>query len=480
MLFVLFGFAFISNIDQVNAFPLVDGQLCTGANFDDPVWHPDQCECPSAIPSWINSGAACTADPVITCDFNGNVINEWQNIIAYLVSSTPYAAMLTCADQSEVRTCNNIAGTGVLSWSYTYGSCTDGLPANCIFNGSVVAHGDTVTAYEDATVPFGSSCVSEVRTCNNWNLNGTYDYSSCVVESTDPSDCDLPRWGTISSGNTVTAYENNSVACGSTCVSESRLCADGTLEWSYTNQSCSVASCGSSGWWGGGSSTSTCQLDDLICVDGIYEENVWVNCRYGELWDICEVSSTWDDSGVDYNFTRIGSITNSPYSAELNLAYLYAYNMWITDMDNIFDANMEWNLIRSHMAKMLVERAVNVMWLEANTGIVCDFDDISWLEGQDLYDFVIDACQMWLMGLDNDWTPTSNFNPYDVVTRAQFGTVLSRAIWGDTYNGANPYYIDHLNALNTISVMNYITNPWMLELRWYVMLMLFRADEIIN
>ena len=48
--------------------------------------------------------------------------------------------------------------------------------------------------------------------------------------------------------------------------------------------------------------------------------------------------------------TKIWDISNSPYS-KVNLAYLYAYNMWVTTMPNIFKADLEWKLIRSHMAK---------------------------------------------------------------------------------------------------------------------------------
>jgi hypothetical protein len=71
----------------------------------------------------------------------------------------------------------------------------------------------------------------------------------------------------------------------------------------------------------------------------------------------------------------------------------------------------------------------------------------------------------------------SKFRPYDSVTRAEFGTVLSRALWGDEYNGAEPFYKNHLNALKDAGVMNNISNPNAKEVRGYVMLMMQRADE---
>ena len=84
----------------------------------------------------------------------------------------------------------SVDGSG--NYTHIYGSCVDGLPASCIFNGSVVAHGDTVTAYENASVAFGSSCVFELRTCNNGTLDGSYMYSNCTVDTVNPSDCTLP------------------------------------------------------------------------------------------------------------------------------------------------------------------------------------------------------------------------------------------------------------------------------------------------
>ena len=71
----------------------------------------------------------------------------------------------------------------------------------------------------------------------------------------------------------------------------------------------------------------------------------------------------------------------------------------------------------------------------------------------------------------------SSFRPYDTVSRAEFGTVLSRAIWGDDNNGSTPFYAAHLNALKRAGIMTMIDNPEnMKEIRGYVMIMLMRAD----
>lgn len=53
-------------------------------------------------------------------------------------------------------------------------------PQSCAFNGTTIAHGQSVTAYQSASVPAGQSCVSEQRVCANGALSGSYAYESCT------------------------------------------------------------------------------------------------------------------------------------------------------------------------------------------------------------------------------------------------------------------------------------------------------------
>jgi len=58
------------------------------------------------------------------------------------------------------------------------------------------------------------------------------------------SPCSLPWGGTIVGGASVPAYAASSVPCGSTCLSETRTCLpNGSLSGSYTKSSCSVGAC---------------------------------------------------------------------------------------------------------------------------------------------------------------------------------------------------------------------------------------------
>jgi hypothetical protein len=88
-------------------------------------------------------------------------------------------------------------------------------------------------------------------------------------------------------------------------------------------------------------------------------------------------------------------------------------------------------------------------------------------------DYATKACQLGLMGMDMDY-----FQPYLTVSRAQFGTILSRLLWQTTYAGGKYYYIKHLQALKDNGVMNDITDPEQKqELRQRVRLMLMRSAK---
>lgn len=99
----------------------------------------------------------------------------------------------------------------------------------------LIEHGQTVTAYRVV----GSSCGSEVRTCNDGSLSGSYSDSRCP-EAAAP--CDLPWGGQLQSGATATAYARTRVGVTETCDGEERVCSDGVLSGSYGFQLCTVDS----------------------------------------------------------------------------------------------------------------------------------------------------------------------------------------------------------------------------------------------
>jgi hypothetical protein len=128
-------------------------------------------------------------------------------------------------------------------------------------------------------------------------------------------------------------------------------------------------------------------------------------------------------------------------------------------------------ITRAEMAKMLSVYATEVLGYEADTSKACNFTDIDSVKG-DLHDYIIKSCQLGLMGQG-----ITAFRPYDTISRAEFGTALSRTLWGNQYEGGTPYYANHLNALKAAGIMNQIANAESTkEVRGYVMLMLMRSE----
>ena len=129
--------------------------------------------------------------------------------------------------------------------------------------GVVVNHGETVVAYQAATVPYGSTCSAETRLCSNGQLSGQFEFDSCVVEP--PENCTLPWGGTINHGDSITAYQTSSVACGESCESQIRTCNNGTLSGTYSKESCTAQSCQCSGMTYRPSEGAPCQPAPSSC-----------------------------------------------------------------------------------------------------------------------------------------------------------------------------------------------------------------------
>ena len=165
------------------------------------------------------------------------------------------------------------------------------------------------------------------------------------------------------------------------------------------------------------------------------------------------------------------SVFGAEYSQELQDAYNWAYSKGVTTMSPIDNANMYGAITRAEMAKMLSVYSTEVLKATPDTSAACTFSDIDSVKG-DLHDYIIESCQLGIMGQG-----ITAFRPYDTISRAEFGTALSRVLWGSTYEGGTPYYAKHLDALKTNAIMNQIANAESTkEIRGYVMLMLMRSE----
>lgn len=92
-------------------------------------------------------------------------------------------------------------------------------------------------------------------------------------------------------------------------------------------------------------------------------------------------------------------------------------------MNTIQKANMDGVLIRAHMAKMISNFAITLGGLTPDTGKQCIFGDTA-NQSAEMKFYIKLSCQLGLMGIN-----MTNFDPNGEVTRAQFGTILSRVIW---------------------------------------------------
>ena len=172
---------------------------------------------------------------------------------------------------------------------------------------------------------------------------------------------------------------------------------------------------------------------------------------------------------------NLTTVSAASFSNELQGAYDYAYGIGITTQSSIDSANMYGNLLRAHMAKMMVAYAKEVKGMKADTSVKVNFTDIAG-QSAELQGYIVEAAQMGLMGINSDGSVAAKFNPTGVVTRAEFGTVLDRVINGNANNGGTPYYAAHLSALKAAGVMTNISTPNANEVRGYVMLMMQRGS----
>jgi len=106
--------------------------------------------------------------------------------------------------------------------------------------GGTITHGQSRTAYQASTVPYNQSCVSQTRTCNDGTLSGSYTHISCSVGA--PANCTLDGV-TVNHGQSRTFYSTRTAPSGQLCSSydQTRTCTNGTLSGpsSYQYASCS-------------------------------------------------------------------------------------------------------------------------------------------------------------------------------------------------------------------------------------------------
>ena len=203
-------------------------------------------------------------------------------------------------------------------------------------------------------------------------------------------------------------------------------------------------------------------------IDNSWNHYSWWWKRVGEIID------TWKEHGsaIEQSETNESDIDryDSRYPQEFNEAYQFSYNNKITTVGTIEEAKMYTPIKRIEMAKMLSYYAMNVLWQKPDDTLYISFKDVSDKMDAEYDNWVILAYQLWIMWIN---MPDNKFRPNDYVTRAEFATALSRMLYGIDDWRPN-YYSTHFEKLKSEWIMTKL-DPNMLEIRWYVMIMLMRS-----
>jgi len=187
------------------------------------------------------------------------------------------------------------------------------------------------------------------------------------------------------------------------------------------------------------------------------------NCEF-EDWKICNINDYFEGICKKSSYSKINS--------ELIAAYNWSYSKQITTMQDYYLAKADKPITRAELAKMIVWFSTNVMNKEVPQKNKCKFNDI-WNIDPNLEIAILQICNLWIM-----WKWIKTFRPNDYVTRAEFGTVLSRTLWWNENEWWSIYYENHLKMLKLKWIMNKIDFPLNKEIKGYVMLMLMRADKM--
>jgi len=233
------------------------------------------------------------------------------------------------------------------------------------------------------------------------------------------------------------------------------------------------------GWWCGSPvlKKDNCKLPSTLP----WANEEWIDYSFGYYDQTCE-AGTW------HEMIKSCPVESTNFSQEMTDAFQFSYGLDITTMCPIEKARLNGYILRKELAKMMTNFTIRVMWIYPNLNKTwCDiYDDISY-ETRETKFYIKTICQLDMMWLNEGGiVPKRSFDPNQYVDRAQFGTILSRLVFGWKYNVTgnvidNPNkdyrFRDHLNALKLYGIMNNISDPYMLELRWYAFIMLQRIYD---
>ncbi len=330
--------------------------------------------------------------------------------------------------------------------------------------------------------------------CAPGSYTNTEASSSCVL-------CEAGRFASSTWSRSCTLCAPWSYA--TTWASACELCASWTYQDSAGASSC--LPCAS--WWVSGTWATACDF----CPSWTYR--VGEDCIASPVWGWSASSLTlspgyfvvsqenepneeneswtWNQEEVEEFEQEVLTWTDeivhqeSPlplYDDELVNAYNRAREHALFEEDAFDNELLYKPMTRGELAKIVSNFARKALHRPYVYDIRCASDLFSdnWLRDQDLRSYVEQACSLSLMWRSNvNWSVMKQFRAYDIVTRAEFATVISRLLYWTKYNGTDweNRYQDHLNVLYKNWFLKQIDAPFVDEILWYVMIVLMRIGE---
>lgn len=143
----------------------------------------------------------------------------------------------------KIRSCNDGVMSGDSSYSFSNCSAsTIALPKDCTINNINYKHSTTNIFYSSESVTSPNTCLAQNRVCNDGVMSGDskYLYKTCTVTSAPMAkDCVLGK-ELVKNLTSKAFYLDSAVTYPSKCQSQVRTCNEGLLSGSYASSTCEV------------------------------------------------------------------------------------------------------------------------------------------------------------------------------------------------------------------------------------------------
>ena len=162
-------------------------------------------------------------------------------------------------------------------------------------------------------------------------------------------------------------------------------------------------------------------------------------------------------------------------------AYKWALENKIIDKKTFPSSGIYNNLTRWELAVIVANFSKKLHKPKKFSKEQCSkFEDLSSVDNTVIKDWMIRACEYWLMGIHSDWkTQIKDFMNSQILRRADLATVVSRMLWGTKYDDVklkDKYWFKHLQHLSKENIIK-IPDPEIKEIKQWILLMLKRYDK---